>query len=62
MALLFDRTSIGREDRAAHFTTEVGGVVVVADTVSPVGNLYPTLEWNLTNTFTGLIPSSFAAS
>jgi TonB-linked SusC/RagA family outer membrane protein len=25
------------------------GVVVVADTVSPIGNLYPTLEWNVTN-------------
>ncbi|MCC6931202.1 MAG: SusC/RagA family TonB-linked outer membrane protein [Gemmatimonadaceae bacterium] len=31
---------------------EATGVVVVSDTVSPVGNLYPTLEWNLTNTFT----------
>lgn len=31
---------------------EVTGLVIVADTVSPVGNLYPTLEWNLTNSFT----------
>ena len=37
MALLFDRTSIGREDRAAHFTTEVGGVVVVADGAGGTG-------------------------
>ena len=28
------------------------GVVVVADTVSPIGNLYPTFEWNITNSFT----------
>lgn len=26
--------------------------VVVSDTLVPMGNLYPTLEWNLTNTFT----------
>lgn len=31
---------------------ETTGLVVVADTVSPIGNLYPTLEWNLTNSFT----------
>lgn len=31
---------------------EATGVVIVADTVSPVGNLYPTLEWNVSNTFT----------
>lgn len=37
MALLFDRTSVGREDRAAHFTTEVGGVVVVADGAGGTG-------------------------
>ncbi|MGQ0645971.1 MAG: SusC/RagA family TonB-linked outer membrane protein [Gemmatimonadaceae bacterium] len=28
------------------------GVVVVSDTLTPVGNLYPTLEWNLSNTVT----------
>jgi len=37
VALLFDRTSIGREDRAAHFTTEFGGVVVVADGAGGTG-------------------------
>jgi TonB-linked SusC/RagA family outer membrane protein len=26
--------------------------VIVSDTLAPVGNLYPTLEWNLTNTIT----------
>ena len=26
--------------------------VVVSDTLVPMGNLYPTVEWNLTNTFT----------
>jgi len=31
---------------------EATGLVVVADTVSPVGNLYPTLEWNVSNSFT----------
>ena len=31
---------------------EATGIVVVADTVSPVGNLYPTLEWNVSNSFT----------
>lgn len=31
---------------------ETTGKVVVADTVSPIGNLYPTLEWNISNTFT----------
>jgi TonB-linked SusC/RagA family outer membrane protein len=25
------------------------GVVTVSDTLTPIGNLYPTLEWNLTN-------------
>ncbi len=28
------------------------GRAVVTDTLAPVGNLFPTLEWNLTNTFT----------
>jgi len=28
------------------------GRAVVTDTLTPVGNLFPTLEWNLTNTFT----------
>jgi TonB-linked SusC/RagA family outer membrane protein len=28
------------------------GVVTVSDTLTPVGNLYPTLEWNLTNSVT----------
>jgi serine/threonine protein phosphatase PrpC len=31
VTLLFDCTVIGREDRAAYFATEVGGVLVVAD-------------------------------
>lgn len=31
---------------------EATGVVIVGDTVSPVGNLYPTLEWNVSNSFT----------
>jgi hypothetical protein len=31
---------------------ETTGKVIVADTVSPVGNLYPTFEWNISNTFT----------
>ena len=31
---------------------EASGLVVVADTVSPIGNLYPTLEWNVTNSIT----------
>lgn len=31
---------------------EATGLVVVADTVSPVGNLYPTFEWNLSNSIT----------
>jgi TonB-linked SusC/RagA family outer membrane protein len=31
---------------------EATGVVIVADTVAPVGNLYPTLEWNIANSFT----------
>ena len=26
--------------------------VIVSDTLTPMGNLWPTLEWNLTNTFT----------
>ncbi|MFN5598043.1 MAG: SusC/RagA family TonB-linked outer membrane protein [Gemmatimonas sp.] len=28
------------------------GRAVVTDTLAPVGNLFPTLEWNVTNTFT----------
>lgn len=28
------------------------GRAIVTDTLTPVGNLFPTLEWNLTNTFT----------
>jgi len=28
------------------------GVAIVTDTLAPVGNLFPTLEWNITNTFT----------
>lgn len=28
------------------------GRAVVTDTLTPVGNLFPTLEWNFTNTFT----------
>jgi TonB-linked SusC/RagA family outer membrane protein len=28
------------------------GTVTVADTLTPMGNLFPTLEWNLTNTVT----------
>ena len=28
------------------------GRAVVTDTLAPVGNLFPTLEWNITNTFT----------
>ncbi|MBL0940565.1 MAG: SusC/RagA family TonB-linked outer membrane protein [Gemmatimonadaceae bacterium] len=28
------------------------GRAVVTDTLTPMGNLFPTLEWNLTNTFT----------
>lgn len=28
------------------------GVVVVSDTLEPIGNLYPTLEWSLSNSFT----------
>lgn len=28
------------------------GRAIVTDTLSPVGNLFPTLEWNITNTFT----------
>jgi TonB-dependent starch-binding outer membrane protein SusC len=31
---------------------EATGVVTVSDTLEPVGNLYPTFEWNVTNTFT----------
>jgi len=31
---------------------EATGVVTVSDTLEPIGNLYPTLEWNLSNTFT----------
>lgn len=31
---------------------EATKVVTVADTLTPVGNLYPTVEWNLTNTVT----------
>jgi hypothetical protein len=31
---------------------EVSGVVTVSDTLEPIGNLYPTLEWNASNTFT----------
>ncbi|MCC6770387.1 MAG: SusC/RagA family TonB-linked outer membrane protein [Gemmatimonadaceae bacterium] len=31
---------------------EATGVVTVSDTLEPVGNLYPTLEWNLSNTVT----------
>lgn len=28
------------------------GVVTVSDTLEPIGNLYPTLEWSLSNSFT----------
>ena len=28
---------------------DASGVVTVSDTLTPIGNLYPTLEWNLTN-------------
>jgi TonB-dependent starch-binding outer membrane protein SusC len=28
---------------------DASGVVTVSDTLMPIGNLYPTLEWNLTN-------------
>ncbi|MBC7894609.1 MAG: SusC/RagA family TonB-linked outer membrane protein [Cytophagaceae bacterium] len=31
---------------------EATGVVTVSDTLEPIGNLYPTLEWNASNTFT----------
>ncbi len=31
---------------------ETSGVVTVSDTLEPVGNLYPTLEWNFSNTVT----------
>jgi hypothetical protein len=31
---------------------EATGVVVVSDTLEPIGNLYPTLEWSLSNSFT----------
>ncbi len=31
---------------------EATNIVTVADTLTPIGNLYPTVEWNLTNTVT----------
>jgi TonB-dependent starch-binding outer membrane protein SusC len=31
---------------------EATGVVTVSDTLTPIGNLYPTFEWNLNNSFT----------
>ncbi len=31
---------------------EATGVVTVSDTLEPIGNLYPTLEWSLSNSFT----------
>ncbi len=31
---------------------DASGVVTVSDTLEPVGNLYPTFEWNLSNTVT----------
>jgi TonB-linked SusC/RagA family outer membrane protein len=31
---------------------EATGVVTVSDTLEAIGNLYPTLEWNMSNTFT----------
>ena len=31
---------------------EATGVVTVSDTLEPAGNLYPTLEWSLSNSFT----------
>jgi TonB-linked SusC/RagA family outer membrane protein len=31
---------------------EATGVVTVSDTLEPVGNLYPTMEWSLSNSFT----------
>jgi TonB-linked SusC/RagA family outer membrane protein len=31
---------------------EATGLVIVSDTLEPVGNLYPTLEWSLSNSFT----------
>jgi TonB-dependent starch-binding outer membrane protein SusC len=31
---------------------DASGVVTVSDTLTPVGNLYPTLEWNITNSIT----------
>jgi len=51
------RTIVGQQlgvyvSKAVQSIDVANNKVIVSDTLTPIGNLFPTAEWNLTNTFT----------